>query len=226
MARVPLFPALGFMCLVSLVDVAAQMTGPVQHFASALHDDALLTGSADTKKPSEPKPIETPSNTAPFVSSGTEADILQRLQQRRELLEQREKQLDLRESLLKAADQKIESRIEELKALEARLKHNEGQNGEAQNIKQLAVMYEAMKPKDAARVFERLDMGVLLPVAQTIPPRKLAEIIAVMAPQSAERLTLELARGGRGATPTPSQPVQPAPLPPGELPAVKPARAP
>lgn len=230
MARIPLFPTLALVCGMSLVDVAAQIYGPAQDLILASQDDKLLTGSADTNKPSDEKRPEAKEATAPFVSSGTEADILNRLQQRREILEQREKQLDLRESLLKAADQKLESRIEELRALEARLKQAEGQSQEAQSVKQLAIMYEAMKPKDAARVFERLDMGVLLPVAQIIPPRKLAEIMAVMAPTSAERLTIELARGPRAAGGTAAnsavpQPVA-APLPPGELPSITPSRAP
>ena len=230
MARVPLFPALALMCGIGLVDVAAQIYGPAQELILAAQDDKILTGSADTKKPNEEKRPDAKEPATPFVSSGTEADLLHRLQQRREVLEQREKQLDLRESLLKAADQKLESRIEELKALEARIKQSEGQGQEAQSLKQLAIMYEAMKPKDAARVFERLDMNVLLPVAQIIPPRKLAEIIAVMAPTSAERLTIELARGPRGAAGATAPPVTPqpvaAPLPPGELPSITPQRAP
>jgi flagellar motility protein MotE (MotC chaperone) len=226
MKRIPLFPALGLMCLVTLADVAAQMYRPGISLLAAWQDDEIVTGSTDPKKPDDKTPQETP-RAEPFVSSGTEADILNRLQQRREALEQREKQLDLRESLLKAADQKVESRIEELKAIETRLKQSEGQGGETQSIKQLATLYEAMKPKDAARVFDRLDMGVLLPVAQAIPPRKLAEIIAAMTPQTAERLTVELARGPRPASPLPAvMPAATAPLLPGELPSIPPAKAP
>lgn len=224
MKRVPLFPALALMCAIALADVAAQIYRPASLFVASLHDDQMVTGSADTKKPDDKKPVE-PARAEPFVSSGTEADILNRLQQRRDALEQREKQLDLRESLLKAADQKVESRIEELKAIETRLKQSEAQGGEMQSIKQLATLYEAMKPKDAARVFDRLDMGVLLPVAQAIPPRKLAEIIAAMTPQTAERLTVELARGSKAPPAVPGlTPAAATPLPPGELPSIPPPK--
>ena len=220
MRRVPLFPALALVCAIALVDVVARSVESTTVLVAALHDDDILTGSAEPKRDEKKPPVE---KAEPFVSSGTEAEILNRLQQRREVLEQREKQLDLRESLLKAADQKVESRIEELKALEARIKQAETGGSDLQNIKQLAILYETMKPKDAARVFERLDMGVLLPVAQTIPPRKLAEIIAQMSPGSAEKLTIELARGpGSTSRATPVA----APLPPGELPAISPAKAP
>lgn len=220
MRRVPLFPVLALVCLVALVDVVARSFEPATALVASLHDDNILTGSAEPKKDEKKPPVE---KAEPFVSSGTEAEILNRLQQRREVLEQREKQLDLRESLLKAADQKVESRIEELKALEARIKQAETGGSDLQNIKQLAILYETMKPKDAARVFERLDMGVLLPVAQTIPPRKLAEIIAQMSAASAEKLTVELARGP-GSAPR-ATPVS-APLPPGELPAIPPPKSP
>ena len=220
MRRVSLFPVLALVCLVALVDVVARSVEPATALMASLHDDNLLTGSAEPKRDEKKPPVE---KAEPFVSSGTEAEILNRLQQRREVLEQREKQLDLRESLLKAADQKVESRIEELKALEARIKQAETGGSDLQNIKQLAILYETMKPKDAARVFERLDMGVLLPVAQTIPPRKLAEIIAQMSPASAEKLTIELARGP-GSVPR-ATPVA-APLPPGELPAIPPPKSP
>lgn len=231
MARVPLFPALALMCSVALVDVATALYKPASQFALAITDDLIVTGSADGKKPDDKKQDDKKTPVAdkvePFVSSGTEADILNRLQQRREALEQREKQLDLRESLLKAADQKVENRIEELKAIETRLKQSETQGGDSQSIRQLATLYEAMKPKEAARVFDRLDMAVLLPVAQAIPPRKLAEIIAAMAPPMAERLTVELARGQKvqpslpGLTPTAA-----TALPPGELPSIPSPKSP
>ncbi len=218
MKRVPLFPALALVCAVALIDVARQSEAAFfDMFHTMLQDDGLITGSTEKKEPKEQEP---------FVSNSSENDILNRLQQRREVLEQREKQLDLRENLLKAADQKLESRIEELKALEARAKQADAPGGEAQTYRQLALMYETMKPKDAARVFERLDLSVLLPVAQAIAPRKLAEILAVMAAPAAEKLTMELARATRGAA-LPVTPAAATPaLPPGELPAIAPPKAP
>jgi flagellar motility protein MotE (MotC chaperone) len=54
-------------------------------------------------------------------------------------------------------------------------------------------MYENMKPRDAAKIFDRLEIGVLLEVASKIEPRKMADILAQMSPDSAQRLTVELA---------------------------------
>jgi len=55
-------------------------------------------------------------------------------------------------------------------------------------------MYEGMKPKDAAKVFDRLEMPVLFEITSQIAPRKMADILGLMAPEVAERLTVEMAR--------------------------------
>jgi flagellar motility protein MotE (MotC chaperone) len=54
-------------------------------------------------------------------------------------------------------------------------------------------MYENMKPRDAAKIFNGLELGVLIQVASKIDPRHMADILAQMAPDMAERLTVELA---------------------------------
>ena len=54
-------------------------------------------------------------------------------------------------------------------------------------------MYESMKAKDAAKIFDGLDMRVLIDVAKAINPRTMSEILAQMLPENAQRLTVELA---------------------------------
>jgi flagellar motility protein MotE (MotC chaperone) len=85
-------------------------------------------------------------------------------------------------------------------------------------------MYEAMKPKDAARVFDRLPLDVLVPLVAKMSPRKMAEVLAVMQPDSAERLTVALA--GRAKNPDGApRPAPPPDLPASELPAIDPPPA-
>jgi flagellar motility protein MotE (MotC chaperone) len=128
--------------------------------------------------------------------SASERAILERLQSRRQELEARAREIDIRESLLKAAEKRIESKVEELKAVEARIGTATGQKTEADaaRFKGIITMYEGMKPKDAARVFDRLEMSVLFEIASQIAPRKMSDILGLMAPEAAERLTVELAR--------------------------------
>jgi flagellar motility protein MotE (MotC chaperone) len=128
--------------------------------------------------------------------SASERAILERLQSRRLELEARAREIDIRESLLKAAEKRIDSRVEELKAVESRITTATDQKNEsdAARFKGIITMYEGMKPKDAAKVFDRLEMSVLFEIASQIAPRKMSDILGLMAPEAAERLTIEMAR--------------------------------
>jgi flagellar motility protein MotE (MotC chaperone) len=128
--------------------------------------------------------------------SPSERAILERLQARRQELEARAREIDIRESLLKAAEKRMEVQAEELKAVESRITTATQQKNEAEaaRFKGIITMYEGMKPKDAAKVFDRLEMPVLFEIASQIAPRKMADILGLMAPEVAERLTVEMAR--------------------------------
>jgi flagellar motility protein MotE (MotC chaperone) len=127
--------------------------------------------------------------------SPSERAILERLQARRQELETRAREIEIRESLLKAAEKRIESRVDEMKSIEAKASAVNEQKNEAENarFKSIVTMYEGMKPKDAAKVFDRLEMPVLIEIASQIAPRKMSDILGLMSPEAAERLTVELA---------------------------------
>ncbi len=59
-------------------------------------------------------------------------------------------------------------------------------------------MYENMKPKDAAKIFDRLELPILVQVTSLINPRKMSDILGLMSPEAAERLTVELATRASG----------------------------
>ena len=170
-------------------------------------DPADITGSVAAKKEEAPKPaapartaakpdgvVVYPEQTTPV--SASERAILERLQSRRQELEARAREIDIRESLLKSAEKRIESKVEEMKAVESRISTATGQKSEtdAARFKGIITMYEGMKPKDAAKVFDRLEMSVLFEIASQIAPRKMSDILGLMAPEAAERLTVEMAR--------------------------------
>jgi flagellar motility protein MotE (MotC chaperone) len=128
--------------------------------------------------------------------SASERAILERLQSRRQELEARAREIEIRESLLKAAEKRVESRVEELKAVESRINTTTEHKaeGDAARFKGIITMYEGMKPKDAAKVFDRLEMSVLIEIASQIAPRKMSDILGLMSTEAAERLTIEMAR--------------------------------
>jgi flagellar motility protein MotE (MotC chaperone) len=170
-------------------------------------------GEGAAKKPQEPPPR--PSGTpvpleSDRVVSPAERAILESLQKRRAELDARARELDVREDLLRAAEKRLGGRIDELKDLEARVSATLEQKdeGETARYKNVVTMYENMKAKDAAKIFDGLDIKVLLDVAKAINPRRMSDILALMTPENAQRLTIELA-----ARSTQKDPTQAAELP-------------
>jgi flagellar motility protein MotE (MotC chaperone) len=166
-------------------------------------DASDVTGSVEKPKEEETKAApevakaETTSHPEPAPAvSASERAILERLQARRQELETRAREIDIRESLLKAAEKRAEGRVEEMKAIESRITGAAAQKAEEETarFKGIITMYEGMKPKDAAKVFDRLEMPVLFEIASQIAPRKMADILGQMSPEVAERLTVEMAR--------------------------------
>ena len=47
-------------------------------------------------------------------------------------------------------------------------------------------------------MFDRLEMAVLIEIASQIAPRKMSDILGLMSPEAAERLTVEMARRANG----------------------------
>ncbi len=142
------------------------------------------------------KPPAAPPRRDAASFSASEIDVLQSLAKRRESLEEREKELDAREALLAATEKRIDSRIGELKAMEQRLTKlvKQRNDEEERRIGSLVKVYENMKPADAARIFQELDMPVLLEVVERMKEAKLAPVLAQMSPAKAKDLTMELAQ--------------------------------
>ncbi len=132
----------------------------------------------------------------PTLFTQSEIDLLQQLADRRETLEAHGQELDRREAMLSAAERRINKKIDEMRGLEGEIKkliktHEGQQDGQ---LKSLVKIYENMKPKDAARIFEELDLTTLLLVAERMSERKLAPVMAKMNPQKAKEMTVELSQ--------------------------------
>jgi flagellar motility protein MotE (MotC chaperone) len=183
------------------------------NFPGGKADPADITGSVAAKKEdAPPKPAvsapeiaKPPDGTVLYPDpaqpvSASERALLERLQARRQELEARAREIDIRENLLKSAEKRIEGKVEELKAVESRIGAATEQKKEVEDarLKGLVTMYEGMKPKDAAKVFDRLEMPVLFEIASKIAPRKMSDILGLMSPEAAERLTVEMARRAGG----------------------------
>jgi flagellar motility protein MotE (MotC chaperone) len=131
----------------------------------------------------------------PLDMTEAEIKLLQQLAERRQELDARAETLDRRESLVQAAEKRLSDKVGEMERLRSEIedllvKYDEQ---ETQQLARLVNIYEKMKPKDAARIFEDLDQDVLLKVVERMNERKTAPILAEMRPDKAQQLTIELA---------------------------------
>ncbi len=192
----------------------SDITGAVGATASPPKEETPpAKGEAPAKKPLEPTPASN-GTTVPLdldhPVSAAERAILESLQKRRAELDARAHELDVREDLLRAAEKRVGGRIDELKELESRVSADVQQKDDADvaRFRNVVAMYDNMKAKDAAKIFDGLDIKVLLDVAKEINPRRMSDILAQMVPENAQRLTVELA-----ARATQRDPSQAAELP-------------
>ncbi len=127
--------------------------------------------------------------------SQSELEILQKLAKRREELDVRERGIDQKAGVLKAAEAQIDAKIAKLKELEASIKDLVGvyDQKERERLTNLVKIYSTMKPKEAARLFNDMDMSLLVRVFEQMKESKSAPILALMDSAKANALTSELA---------------------------------
>jgi len=190
---------------------AACTTKPADAGAADAHEDltdrignALANGC-----PPEPIAVNEHGDAMPTIKDGTgrlvplqtaagqdsQEALVGRLGDRRAELDRREADLDMRVALVEAAEKRLDEKTSHLAALEARVAAlvDEKQATEEAGFRAVVSMYEAMKPKDAAKIFDALDLPVLLKVVRAMSPRKMSPILAAMKAGPAEALTVALA---------------------------------
>jgi len=161
--------------------------------ASAKAAPAMEAAAKPAAAPKEPAPKAAAPPELPI--SDSERALLTDLRQRRLALDAREATLVARETTLAAVEKRLAGRVDELTALQSRLEVLETQRKEHDeaNWKGLVKLYEVMKPRDAATIFNDLDLPVLLPVLDRMKEAKAAPILAAMQPDRARQVTTELA---------------------------------
>lgn len=180
----------------------AAQSGPRVQLAQAADGGAAPAGPAPVSPGGVAAcdPLKDPVNL-----TQTEIDVLQKLAERREVMDKRERELETRENLLKAAEQRIDAKVTDMRTLENTikdlLKKHDAQ--ELERINQLVKIYAAMKPVDAAAIFNDLEMDILLTIMENMKEAKSASILAAMDPVKARTLTAELSK--RRKIPLPGQ---------------------
>ncbi len=127
--------------------------------------------------------------------SGVKLELFRDLSKRRDELNKKEKDLQVRGALLKAAEKELDRKYGELtnlrKELESLLKDQS--EAEDKRITRLVKIYEGMKPKDSARIFDTLDLDILFAVVSKMSERKVSPVLALMNPERVRTITIMLA---------------------------------
>lgn len=174
---------------------------PVAVAASAAEPNHVEAPSADHSKGASAQ-VPSPETSAipsqpppPPPVSGEERQLLQGLRERRQQWDAKDQALAERANVLNAAEQRLIARAAELATLQARLEQLEKSRAERDdaNWSGLVKVYETMKPRDAASIFNDMDMPVLLQIVDRMKESKAAAILGAMQPDRARILTSQLA---------------------------------
>lgn len=125
-----------------------------------------------------------------------EIQVLRSLAERRDALNEREEMLDTRELTVSAAELRLNDQIDELKSLETNIQQllTRLDNKNDEQLASLVKVYESMKPKDAARIFDSLEDDLMLQLADRMKPAYTAAILSYMSPDRARTLTQLMAK--------------------------------
>ena len=128
--------------------------------------------------------------------SQSEVEVLHQLAERRAALDRREQQLDRHAALLATAEANLAAQLERLERLHAEFAATIAAHDAKEDAKlaSLVKIYETMKPKAAAEIFNRLEMPLLIRVVERMRTPKSADVLARMDPAKAKQVTAELAR--------------------------------
>jgi flagellar motility protein MotE (MotC chaperone) len=196
---ITIFALAGLLAMKSVDLVRGAAAAAVQSQPAIATAQAATPATPEHQPPAVPsaQPVGTPAadDSAPPIVDG-ERTVLLELRQRRQELDSRESVLTTRASLLTATEQKLSGRVAELQALQKKLEALETSRQEREDTswQRLVKLYETMKPRDAATIFNELDMPVLLQVVDRMKESKAAPVLAAMQPDKARDVTTQIAR--------------------------------
>ncbi len=127
--------------------------------------------------------------------SNVKMEMFEDMVKRRKEMDKREQTLVTREALLRAAEQELDRKYQEMDGLRKQIEQllEDQSEEEKKRIESLVKIYEGMKPKEAARIFDTLDLDILVSVVSSMSERKLSPVLAAMEPERARTVTIMLA---------------------------------
>jgi flagellar motility protein MotE (MotC chaperone) len=181
----------------------AVVAAEVERATPAPVEPAAGPASLALRTPPQPSlpPAPPAASLDPPLAAALE-ELASELGRRQTAIAEREQTLALREAVVRSVESRVAGQISRLETLNGDLERRLGQVSadEQARIAQLVKVYEAMKAKSAALIFDPMGLDLLLPIVRGMRETKVAAIVAEMDPAKARALTAELARS-RGPPP-------------------------
>ncbi len=180
----------------AIIAMAAAAAG-LAKFGFIFPETNSISRTAEAQEPAEPEVTATSPKALQNMGelSASEIALLQDLSARRQELDAREAGFETRERLLAEAERRIDEKIVRLAQLEKEILAlvEVQETADNEKLDSLARVYERMRPRDAARLIESLDISLQLEVVTRMREIKMAAILSAMDPAAARKLTNRLA---------------------------------
>lgn len=136
--------------------------------------------------------VATASSAAPAAMAPSPSDLAAL---GRSPAEEHESQTAAREAIMAAAEKRLSERMIELVAVQQRLQAIESglKERDEANWTGLVKLYEGMKPREAATIFNSLEKSVLIEILDRMKPAKASPVLASMDAERARQVTADLA---------------------------------
>ena len=157
-------------------------------FFSALN--AMGVGNVSEVQASTPN-LEQAAQMELAKYSKEDQKVLTSLDARRAELAERDKKIDQRELDLNAQESELEMKLAELRQLTSKLKtQREGVDEQhALQVQQLAKIYSAMPPEEAAKLIEDLDSPIAIELMKKMSEKRIGQILSLMDKSRAIKLS-------------------------------------
>lgn len=175
-----------------------ELTAGVGDRPSEAAVETAAQGAGASPAPASPKAdvcLPSLDYAAELGITSQEVLVLRSLADRRKELDEREAGVETREQAAAAAESRLQDQIAELKKVESEVQALLTSMDAKRDERMTALIktYEAMKPKDAAEIFDGMDDKILIDLAKGMKPANLAPVMQLMQPKRAETLTRLLA---------------------------------
>ncbi len=139
--------------------------------------------------------ITQPSKPTKIIPHCVDGEVLAQINKKMDILHHREKEIKKREIAYKAIEARLDKQMRVIKIAKASLKDevNNRQSLANKDIVYLTQMYQSMKPKQAAKIFNEMDVNFAAGILREIKSSQAGLILSNMSSRKAYRISILIA---------------------------------